>query len=281
MSRSLFARLHRRFGRPISGRERLRRIEEHAARLREAMPVGLVGGARLATARAARVAVIGGGFAGTSAAWFASRAGMAVTLIEPRAVGGRVSSRHDFIEGRILEAGAELIGTNHPMWIALARHFGLGLSAITTEDNYDGAGLSMPVILEGRVLTDAEQKSMYTEMDTVFRAWGKESEVVTAPWKPWTTPDAVKLDADSLDQHIPAGTSALTRAAIRTDFELNNTIAASQQSWLGNLAQFAGGGGYAYFEDSEVYRCAAGNQALAKNLAAKMSVDQHRAANIR
>src|SRR5437667_9613528 len=127
MSRSLFARLHRRFGRPISGRERLRRIEEHAARLREAMPVGLVGGARLAAARAARVAVIGGGFAGTSAAWFGSRGGLAVRLIEPRAGGGRVAPRHHLIAGGSREPGAEPVGTSHPVPSALRRNLGRGM----------------------------------------------------------------------------------------------------------------------------------------------------------
>lgn len=281
MSRSLFAKLHRRFGQRITGEERRRRADAHYARLREAMPVGLVDGPRLAAARTARLAVIGGGFAGCSAAWFAARAGMAVTLIEPRAAGGRVLSRTDLVEGRILEAGGELIGTNHPMWMAFARHFGLALSAISTEDQYGAAGLSMPLILNGRNITDEEQKVVYDEMDGVLRAWAKDSEAVTSPWKPWTTPDAAKLDGETLDAHIPDGISELTKAAIRTEFEMNNTIPASEQSWLANLAQIAAGGGYEYFEESEVFRCAAGNQALAKSLAAKLSIDKHRATNIR
>jgi monoamine oxidase len=281
MSRSLFAKLHRRFGQRITGQERQRRADAHLARLREAMPVGMVGGPQLAAARAARVAVIGAGFAGSSAAWFAARAGMAVTVIEPRAPGGRVWSRSDLVEGRILEAGGELIGTNHPMWMAFARHFGFALSAITTEDQYAAAHLSMPLVLDGRNISDEEQKVLYEEMDVVLHAWAKEAEVVADPWKPWTTPDAARLDAETLEAHIPAGIGALTRAAILTEYEMNNTIPASEQSWLANLAQIAAGGGYQYFEDSEVFRCAAGNQALAKSLAAKLSIDKQRATNIR
>ena len=282
MSRSLFAKLHRRFGQRITGEERQRRAEAHLARLREAMPVGLVGGPQLAAARSARVAVLGAGFAGCSAAWFATRAGMAVTVIEPRAAaGGRVSSTRTLVEGRILEAGAELIGTNHPMWMAFARHFGFALSAISSEDQYAAAHLSMPLYLNGRHLDAAEQKVVYEEMDGVFRDWAKDAEVVKEPWKPWTTPDAARLDAETLDQHIPSGINELTKAAIRTEFEQNNTMPASEQSWLANLAQIAAGGGYQYFEDTEVFRCAAGNQALAKSLAAKLSIDRHRATNIR
>src|SRR4051794_30720846 len=114
MGRSLFAKLHRRFGRPIGGDERRRRAADHYERLRAAMPVGLVSAPQRAATTSPRVAVLGAGFAGVSAAWFAARAGFGVTLIEPGVVGGRVSSNHTFIPGRILEAGAELIGTNHP-----------------------------------------------------------------------------------------------------------------------------------------------------------------------
>jgi monoamine oxidase len=282
MSRSLFAKLHRRFGQRSTGEARRRRADAHYARLREAMPVGLVDGPQLAANRSARVAVIGGGFAGCSAAWFAARAGMSVTLIEPRAVvGGRVSSTKELVDGRILEAGAELIGTNHPMWMAFARHFGLAMSAISTEDQYDAADLAMTVMLGGHRLTLDEQKKVYGEMDDVFRAWARDAEVVTSPWKPWTTPNAEKLDAETVEGHIPNGLDELTKAAIRTEFEMNNTTPASEQSWLGNLAQISAGGGYDSFEDTEVFRCAAGNQALAKRLAARLDVDKHRVTNIR
>jgi monoamine oxidase len=281
MSRSLFAKLHRRFGRRISGAELQRRAAAHHARLREAMPVDLVGGPRLVANRAARVAVIGGGFAGLSAAWFATRAGMAVTVIEPHTPGGRVSSTHGLVEGRILEAGAELIGTNHPMWMAFGRHFGLAMSLISSEDHYDAAGLAMPMLINGRHLSSAEQKTVHDEMDRVFHEWAKASEVIGEPWKPWTAPAAEKLDAETLEAHIPRDISELTRDTLRFHFEQDNTTPVSRQSWLGALAQIAGGGGYAFFEDTEVFRCAAGNQSLARHLAAHVNIDRHRVTNIR
>lgn len=92
MGRSLFAKLHRRYGRRISGDERRQRAEQHLVRLRDAMPVGLVGATQRISTTSPRVAILGAGFAGMSAAWFASRAGFGVTVIEPGAVGGRVSS---------------------------------------------------------------------------------------------------------------------------------------------------------------------------------------------
>jgi monoamine oxidase len=281
MGRSLFAKLHRRFGRPIGGEERRRRAEGHYERLREAMPVGLVGTTRRISNSSPRVAVLGAGFAGTSAAWFAARAGFVVTLIEPLIVGGRVSSTHTLVPGRILEAGAELIGTNHPLWLALAVHFGFAMSAVSSEDNYAAAGLEMPLILDGRSLSTAEQKALHDEIDEVFQLWGTESKVVQNPWMPWTTDNAAALDAQSVAGKIPSSISELAKHAILLEFELDNCTPAAEQSWLGALAQLAAGGGYQFFEETEVFRCAAGNQALAQRLGAAVDLNQGRATNIR
>jgi monoamine oxidase len=281
MGRSLFGKLHRRFGRRVSGQERQRRAAEHYERLRQAMPVGLVGAPRRIATKNPRVAVLGAGFAGVSAAWFAARAGFAVTLIEPLVVGGRVSSTDKLVPGRILEAGAELIGTNHPLWLALAAHFGLAMSVISSEDNYAAAGLDMPMILDGHSLSNAEQEKLHGEMDEVFRQWGAESSVVKNPWMPWTTAGAPLLDAMSLAAQIPASVSELAKKAILLEFELDNCTPAEQQSWLGALSQLSAGGGYAFFDETEVFRCAAGNQSLARRLGAGIDLNQGRATNIR
>ena len=281
MGRSLFAKLHRRFGRRISGDERRRRAEVHYERLREAMPVGAIGAPRRVASTSPRVVVIGAGFAGASAAWFGSRAGFAVTLIEPGPVGGRVSSTDKLVPGRILEAGAELIGTNHPLWIALAADFGFALSVLSSEDNYAAAGLEMPFILDGRRLTTAEQKTLHDEMDDVFQLWGTASKVVENPWRPWTADRAAELDAQSLAAQVPPSIGERTKKAILLEFELDNCIPAAEQSWLGALAQLAAGGGYEFFEETEVFRCSAGNQALAPRLVAGLDLNKGRVTNIR
>jgi len=254
MGRSLFAKLHRRFGRRIGGDERRQRAAAHYERLREAMPVGLVGAPQRIASTAPRVAILGAGFAGVSAAWFAARAGFAVTLIEPRVAGGRVSSTHTLVPGRILEAGAELIGTNHPLWLALAQHFGFAMSIVSSEENYAAAGLEMPLVLDGRHLSGSEQKTLHHDMEEVFHRWGEESKIVRNPWMPWMTTGAEGLDAQSVASKIPAKTSDLARKAILLELELDNCIPTEQQSWLGALALLAAGGGFAIFEAAEVFR---------------------------
>jgi len=245
------------------------------------MPVGVIGAPRRVATTTPRVVVIGAGFAGASAAWFGSHAGFAVTLIEPGAVGGRVSSTDTLVPGRILEAGAELIGTNHPLWMALAAHFGFALSVLSSEDNYAAAGLEMPFIFDGRRLTAAEQERLHDEMDEVFQLWGSASKVVQNPWKPWTAEGAAELDAQSLAAQIPASIGELAKKAILLEFELDNCIPAADQSWLGALAQLAAGGGYEFFEETEVFRCSAGNQSLAPRLIAGLDLNKGRATNIR
>ena len=282
MGRSLFAKLHRRFGRRISGEEHRRRAEVHYERVRESLPIGMVGGGMYRVAAAApHLVVIGAGFAGTFAAWLAKDAGFAVTLIEPGVVGGRVSSTETLVPGRILEAGAELIGTNHPLWVMLARRFNFALSLLTSEENYAAAGLHMPFILDGRRLTTDEQQKLHDEIDEVFQLWGAKSKIVDNAWTPWETPGAADMDALSLASQIPSGVSELAKKAILLEFELDNCLPATEQSWLGNLAQLRAGGGYEFFEETEVFRCSAGNQALATRLAAGMNLNRGSVKNIR
>src|SRR5262245_46937453 len=127
MSRSLFRRLHRRFGPRLLPRERDRLVERHRAQLARLLPFQLL--TTRATglqSRSVRVAVVGGGFAGLAAALALQDMSCQVTILEARPnIGGRVNSTRTYVPGRILERGAELIGRNHPTWIELAGAFGL------------------------------------------------------------------------------------------------------------------------------------------------------------
>src|SRR5205814_3661320 len=108
-----------------------------------------------------------------------------------------------------LERGAELIGTNHPLWLAFTKVFGLGLSVVTTEDVYDTAGLNSPLYLKGQLLTAAQQETLNDKMNAIFKKWcDKAIKDVPSiyPWMPWMVPHAASLDAANLSAQIPAGT---------------------------------------------------------------------------
>jgi monoamine oxidase len=102
-------------------------------------------------------------------------------------------------------------------------------------------------------------------MQSVYDSWIEQSAVVTNPWAPWEAQNAAELDVESLGEQIPP-TPADVAAAIATELELNNTIPVDGQSWLANLAQLQAGGGQGFFDDTEVFRCTAGNQQLAVQL---------------
>jgi monoamine oxidase len=265
--------LHQRFGSRVSGSERRRRAAEHLERAREAIPFDIFDAPPTLGPPSASVAIVGAGFAGCAAAYTAKLLGLNVTLYDRLGrAGGRVEFSDSIVPGRILEKGAELIGLNHPLWIAFANEAGLGLSVVTPEDKQGGGQLHSPLILNGRSYSPSEQKRLYDEMNKVFDSWVEQSKVVTDPWNPWTTPNAPLLHSRNLTQKIPDGTPDDVLHAIKTEFELNNTVPASEQSWLAILAQIQAGGGQGFFEDTEIFRCSAGNQRLADWLVRDLTI---------
>jgi len=260
--------LHRRHGTRSSGAERRHRTADYYERARDAIGFDALTARPQTGAPAGSVAIVGAGLAGCAATWVARGRGFDVTLYDAAGrPGGRVLSSRDIVSGRILEEGAELIGLNHPYWIVLADLAGFALSVVTPEDEQGGGRLESPLILDGTKYDADAQKHLYAAMNEVFQYWIDQSTVVKQPWAPWTTPNAKALDSQSLAQNIPPGTPVDVIAAIETEFELNNTTAISDQSWLANLAQFQAGGGKHFFDDTEIFRCAAGNQQLATWLA--------------
>jgi monoamine oxidase len=229
------------------------------------------------------VAVVGAGFAGMAAAAAFHNSGIDVTVYEPYGeVGGRVRSDHRLIPGRIVEAGAELIGSNHPVWLHLARALDLGLSVLTTSDDYDHMGLTRRMRMGGQVI---DQATMHRLEPWVERALDDLSQRARAAMpaslshRPWDAPDAAANDARSIREWIDHVVASLRPPrdvagllGIVLDFELENhmTVPTRRQSLLAHYAAIAGGGYERYWTETEVYRCESGNDALAKRLAAQV-----------
>src|SRR5262245_46724184 len=92
----------------------------------------------------ASVAVVGGGFGGLMAAKWLGQHGFEVKVFEARSeVGGRVLSNTTFVNGRITEAGAELIGSFHTTWLELAREYGLSMISRMNSALYEQERLSV------------------------------------------------------------------------------------------------------------------------------------------
>lgn len=220
------------------------------------------------------VTVIGAGLAGLMTAAFLGETGFAVTVLEARQdVGGRVRSRTDVCSGRLIEAGAELIGANHPMWLGLASAFGLGLSVFTSEDEFTAASLDMPLYLDGQLLRPGAAEDIYGQMDDVFEKISEDAAHISTPYEPWRYPGALNWDKLTVaDKLLEFGVKqdTLLWSALATELGNNQAVPVEQQSYLGLTAAVRGGqlGSdiKAFWTESEVYRCEAGTQALAWSL---------------
>ena len=73
-----------------------------------------------------------------------------MTVIEARdRVSGRVITFDNFVPGRFVEGGGELIGSNHPAWAAYAKKFGLDFLDVPD------TGAEGPVVIDGKPATNS------------------------------------------------------------------------------------------------------------------------------
>ena len=206
---------------------------------------------------------VGAGFAGLACAYELKSVGYDVTVIEARPrLGGRVLSFGDFVPGKNVEGGGELIGSNHPAWVAYAEKFGLEFLDVSEPEEVE-----FPIVLGGQRLTTTESEELWEAMDAAFGLMNADAEPINAD-EPWKSPNAEALDKQSMAhwlarQDLPA----LCKMGIAAQLQADNGTATANQSYLGLLASVKGGGLDKYWTDSEVYRCKGGNQQLALKLA--------------
>ena len=255
---NMYRILNARYGRPtgLTRREMLQRSFTAGAAL---LISERFGGPLLAGA--GRVVVVGAGFSGLAAAYELSRAGYEVTVVEARnRVGGRVLTFSDLVPGKHVEGGGELIGSNHPAWLAYAKQFGLQFLDVGEED------LEAPIVIDGKKVTAEQSEQLWEEMEKAFDTIVSDAAAVDAD-EPWKAANADALDKRTLADWIgKLGASPLCKTALNTMMTADNGVVTEWQSYLGNLAMVKGGGLEKYWTESEVYRCKGGNQLLATKL---------------
>lgn len=99
------------------------------------LPLASACGDNAGTDPGARVAIIGGGIAGLTAAHFLGQAGVKASVFEAQMrVGGRMfTDRTTYTNGQLVELGGELVDSNHIVIPSLARSFGLQLDDLVAE----------------------------------------------------------------------------------------------------------------------------------------------------
>ncbi len=242
----------------------------------------------LARAAGLKVAVVGGGLGGLMAARTLARWGVKVTVYEARAqVGGRVLSDSTFAKGRITEAGAELVGSIHTRWCALAKEYGLSLISRMDGDLYHGQQLAQRLVLDKALtrkeiveLEKAKRRDVLEPMARLAR------DKIQDASKPWIQPDPHKLqDLHDFDKMTVGealtklfGVAKDSRLWKSMDFQLANDNAArlGQMNFLSMLCLVRGGQAgtiaedplMGYWDELEIYRCGDGCQRLALTIAA-------------
>jgi monoamine oxidase len=208
------------------------------------------------------VVVVGAGFAGLACAHELTSAGYDVTVIDARnRVGGRVLSVKDFVPGKNVEAGAELIGSNHPAWVAYAEKFGLEFLDVSEDAECD-----FPIALGGKLLSFEDSAKLWEELEESHALMNDDARPINED-EPWKSPSAEALDKRTLRDWINAQKiSERCKQALEFENAANNGVDNAKASYLGMLTALKGGGIEKYWSDTEVYRCKGGNQQLAQKL---------------
>lgn len=246
--------------------------------------------------KAQRVAVVGGGFAGLAAGLRLSQHGVKVTVYEPHTEkqwGGRVRSNRNFADGRIIETGAELVGSFHTAWLRLAQQYGIAMISRMGDIEYERAQLNLKLRLDtDKDLTWPEVSKLNGEMEKILRKIADDARLVTretCPWEESNPQIKKKLQdydnlsvADALRTKYGVTPNSQPQLWKMLEFKLVNDEVAQldQMNYLGLLCKVKGGQSVlfnlhdvypmGYWEELEIFRCADGCQDLADQMVAEI-----------
>jgi monoamine oxidase len=209
------------------------------------------------------VAIIGAGLAGLSAAYELRKRRYSVTVFEASdRPGGRTVTVDGVVKRHHMDGGAELIGSNHPLWLFYADLFHLGFSDVLEYNK-------SPIVIGTRPLLPGAEAKLLDQMNTAFSFISSHAKRIIDPYAPWSDPQAAILDSDNVHDFVMRTKwKPRCKQAVLQQLESDNGVSAKDQSLLALLAMVKGGGMERYWLDTEVYRCRRGTQALASLFAA-------------
>jgi monoamine oxidase len=238
------------------------------------------------------VVVVGAGLAGLMAARRLREHGVRVTVLEARGqVGGRVLSDRKFSNGRIMEFGAELIGSFHTTWLALARKYGLAVISRMDQKLYQRAGLSTKLTLHKPLSMNEICALDHDLEERVLKPMAVDAAKIQDPSKPWDEPFLQDRRHD-----ISVADALTTTFKVDKDTPLwkmvehllvNNEVAPlDKMNFAGLLCKVRAGQGprfgttktnpMGYWEELEIFRCADGCQALATKMAEEIQTREEK-----
>lgn len=189
-------------------------------------------GAAARRGAATRVAVIGGGLAGLTAAYKLSREGIDADVFEASSrLGGRCfSDRDTFAGGQIVERGGELIDSDHQHIRKLARELGLALDDVLEAQ---APGADGWIFFDGERYTEEAALSDFQPLYPVVR---DQSRAIGTPSYRSSTAMAREIDAltvaEWIERHVPGGGASRLGRYLRAALEDNFATEAENLSAL-------------------------------------------------
>jgi monoamine oxidase len=232
--------------------------------------------ATAATAGAPRIAIVGAGIAGLTAALVLRDHGIRATVYEAQhRVGGRMHSETAlWDDGQVSEYGAELIDTDHTMIRTLAKRYGLHLSDILAAQAADD---QQTIFQHGHYYP---QSQLFKDFRPVYKIL-REQVAAAGPETTYahSTPAGRELDAMNLttwiERFVPGGLRSDVGTFIYLQYVAEYGIAANLQSslnmiyWLGRQPAYdpATGAFVALGPSDQHFHIAGGNARLPRAIA--------------
>ncbi len=226
-----------------------------------------------------RVAIVGAGIAGLSAARTLHDHGIVATVYEAhQRVGGRMHSERAFWgNGQVSEYCGELIDSDHTTMQALVRRFGLRLSDVLKPERADA---QQTIFQHGAYYPE---RTLFHDFRPVYRTLAKQL-LATGPVTTYdrSTPTGRALDAMSLsewiERFVPGGVRSNIGEYIYLQYVAEYGIDAHRQSslnmvyWLGRQPQYdAKSGAFVALGPSDQrYHIVGGNDRLPHAIAASL-----------
>ncbi|MEE2730818.1 MAG: NAD(P)/FAD-dependent oxidoreductase [Pseudomonadota bacterium] len=225
-------------------------------------------------AKSERVAIIGGGLAGLSAAYHLGRAGLKVNVYEARRrVGGRVHTVHNAAgDGLYTDLGAELVNSDHDDMLALAEAFGISLTNRKAPSELD----AVAYYYGGRKRSEAE---MAAALQPLAAQLMQDAELLDEDWDTYAPIfDHLSL-TQYLDQHqdkLPADPDIrdLIEGAVRVEYGVEPLDSSALQ--LLYLLPVVDGDHLEVLSTSdEMYAINGGSEAVVENLRSVLKGQLH------
>jgi monoamine oxidase len=231
-----------------------------------------------------KIAIVGAGLAGLTAAYQLSKAGYAFRIYEASSrLGGRCYSARDvFADGQVAEHGGEFFDTGHTEIIALAKELGLTLDDVLATTPKDTHSI---YISAGKPYTLAQATKDWQPLYPVLQA---QAKAIGEPNWRHATPTAKKFDAmtitDWIAAYVPGGASGQLGELIATAFAEENAADSDEQSALnviGTLVEDPRDKFNLYYTDSDQrFHTRGGNDQIPTRLGENLAANIHTGAKL-